>query len=86
MYDWLVVEENLAVISDMDGVGLLIAAVQKHSSNAKVVKNACLALASLVEVDGRCRSTVGVLVCDSVCLMLLACSLIQCSHIKKMFC
>ena len=40
------------MIGELDGVGLLIDAVSKHSKNSKVVKNACLALASLVEIDG----------------------------------
>lgn len=34
-------------------MGLLISAIEKHMKNAKVVKNACLALASLVEPDGK---------------------------------
>ena len=37
---------------DLDAVGLLVNAVSSHSKNSKVVKNACLALASLVEIDG----------------------------------
>ena len=39
-------------MSDLDAVGLLVNAVGTHSKNSKVVKNACLALASLVEIDG----------------------------------
>ncbi|KAL4218629.1 JUN phosphorylation [Mactra antiquata] len=42
-------EENLELICELDGVGLLISTIDTHGKNAKVVKNACLALASLVE-------------------------------------
>ncbi|KAL3870906.1 hypothetical protein ACJMK2_038937 [Sinanodonta woodiana] len=44
-------DENLQLIGDLDCVGLLIEAIKNHSKNAKVVKNTCLALASLVDVD-----------------------------------
>lgn len=40
------------MICDLDGVGLLISTISTHSKNSKVVKNACLALASLVEING----------------------------------
>jgi hypothetical protein len=49
---FLVSEENLEIICDLDGVGLLIETIKTHGKNSKVVKNACLALASLVEIDG----------------------------------
>ena len=45
-------DENFDSVGDLDCVGLLITAIEKHTKNAKVVKNACLALASLVEPDG----------------------------------
>lgn len=37
-------------------MALLISAIDTHCKNAKVVKNACLALASLVEPDGKDRN------------------------------
>ena len=49
----LFTEENLELICDLDGVGLLIETINTHGKNSKVVKNACLALASLVEIDGK---------------------------------
>ena len=55
---FIITEENLELICDLDGVGLLISTISTHSKNSKVVKNACLALASLVEVDGKGRSII----------------------------
>ena len=49
----LFTEENLELVSELDAVGLLVNAVRTHSKSSKVVKNACLALASLVEIDGK---------------------------------
>jgi len=40
-------------LGELDCVGHLILALQNHPNNAKVVKNACMALASFVEPDGK---------------------------------
>lgn len=50
-------DENVQQFSDFDGVTYVIDAIRNHMENARVVKNACMALASLVESDG-----------ESVCL------------------
>ena len=50
-------DENLEEMTDMDCAGLLVQALHDHKTEAKVVKNACMALASLVEPDGKsCQS------------------------------
>jgi len=46
-------DENFDFVGDLNCVGLLINAIDAHAKNPKVVKNACLALASLVEPDGK---------------------------------
>lgn len=46
-------DDNLELISDLDCVTLLVDAVKNNMDNAKIVKNACMALASLVEPDGK---------------------------------
>ena len=54
-------DENLEEMTDMDCAGLLVQALHDHKTEAKVVKNACMALASLVEPDGKsCQSSVTV--------------------------
>lgn len=49
-------DKNFDFIGDLECVALLISAIDTHCKNAKVVKNACLALASLVEPDGKDRN------------------------------
>ena len=44
-------DENVDIILDGDGIGLMCLAVKNHAKDAKLVKQACIALASLV-VDG----------------------------------
>lgn len=39
-------------MNDQDCAGLLVEAIQRHIKEPKVIKNACIALASLVEPDG----------------------------------
>ena len=56
-----VVEDNQGVLSDLDCVGHLVGALKTHLKQAKVVKNSCMALTSLVEQDG-----------ESQCLSLLS--------------
>ena len=46
-------DDNLELVSDLDCVGYLIQALRDHTKHAKVVKNSCMALASLVEPDGK---------------------------------
>ena len=41
------------MMSDLDCVGLILAAMETHMKSARVVKNACLALAAVVEPDGQ---------------------------------
>ena len=51
-FECFILDKNFDFIGDLECVALLISAIDTHSKNAKVVKNACLALASLVEPDG----------------------------------
>ena len=47
-------DENLEILTKkIDGVGLLMMTLKNHASHAKVIKNACLALASLIEPEGK---------------------------------
>ncbi len=45
-------DENLEIMNDYDCVGILLNALQTHIKEAKVVKNACMALAAMVEPNG----------------------------------
>ncbi len=47
-------DENLEIMNDYDCVGILLNALQTHIKEAKVVKNACMALAAMVEPNGMC--------------------------------
>lgn len=44
-------EENIETLRSTNTMGLLVSALELHTSNALVVKNACLAMASLAEAD-----------------------------------
>ncbi len=47
------VDENLEGMNDLGVVALLLHAIEVHIKDPKVVKNACMALASMVEPDGK---------------------------------
>ena len=45
-------DENMDTITKMDTVATILEAIELHIREAKVVKNACMALAAMVEPDG----------------------------------
>lgn len=45
-------DENLDHLNKLNCVGLVMDAVQTHIKQPKLVKNACMALAAMVEPDG----------------------------------
>ena len=47
-------EENIEMMSDFGTIRLILLALKKHQEDARVVKNACMALATIVEADGEC--------------------------------
>ena len=42
------------MMSDFGTIRLILLALKKHQEDARVVKNACMALATIVEADGEC--------------------------------
>lgn len=48
-------DENLCLMNKLDSVAVLLDAIRNHIRDAKVVKNACMALAAIVEPDGECK-------------------------------
>jgi len=46
-------DENITNMNSMNCVGLLIDAIQEHMVEPKLVKNACITLAAMVEADGK---------------------------------
>ena len=49
----LLSDENLDIINRENVVAVLLESLETHQSNAKVVKNTCMALAAMVEPDGK---------------------------------
>ena len=47
-------EDSMAVATRLNIVNLLLTSIQKHMKEAKVVRNACMTLATIVEEDGWC--------------------------------
>ena len=45
-------EDSMAVATRLNIVSLLLTSIQKHMKEAKVVRNACMTLATIVEEDG----------------------------------
>ena len=41
------------MMGDCDTIRLILCALKKHKDEGRVVKNACMALATIVEADGK---------------------------------
>lgn len=48
-----VTDSCFETVNSLDGVGSLLKAMETHTKNAKVVKNVCMVLTTLVEPNGR---------------------------------
>jgi len=47
-------DENVKEVSSLNSWELILAGIRRHSSVPKLVTNGCLALAAIVEADGKC--------------------------------
>ena len=54
-----ITESCFETVNSMDGVGILLRAMETHMKNAKVVKNICMVLTTLVEPNGRLWPMIG---------------------------
>ena len=46
-------DQNLGAVRKKDGVALILEGLTQHMEHARLVKHACMALAAMVEPDGK---------------------------------
>lgn len=49
----LFLDANIEMMSDVGAIRLILHALKNHKKEAKVVKNACMAVATISEADGK---------------------------------